>query len=77
MIDRNIIFDLVGSGASLWCGPDMEPADLAQAVDFAIVNNLQLMSVVPGMVETIWPWIEATQIKIMPRFFISDASLLK
>ncbi len=75
MIDRNMIFDLVGNDAALWCGADMEAADLAQAVDFAIVNNLQMMSVAPGMVETIWPWIEATQIKIMPRFYLANKKI--
>ena len=58
MIDKNVILSQIGGRAALWCAADMDAGDLAQAVGVLDVQGLNMMSVAPGAVATVWPWLE-------------------
>jgi hypothetical protein len=75
MIDKSMIFDIVGTNAGLWCGADMDATDLADAVHSADAQNLPMISVVPNMVQTVWPWLEGNNIKIMSRFYLDGKKI--
>lgn len=75
MIDKSMIFDLVGTKAGLWCGADMDATDLADAVHFADVQKLPVISVAPNMVQTVWPWVEGSNVKIMSRFYLDGKKI--
>lgn len=75
MIDKSMIFDMVGTNAGLWCGADMDATDLADAVHCADVQKLPMISVVPNMVQTVWPWVEDNNIKIMSRFYLDGRKI--
>ncbi len=75
MIDKNAIFELVGTNAALWCGADLGATDLAEAVHFADVSNLSMISVAPNMVQTVWPWLENSNVKIMTRFYLENKKI--
>ena len=75
MIDKSVIFDLVGTKAGLWCGADMDATDLADAVHVADVQKVPVISVVPNVVQTVWPWMEAGDIKIMSRFYLDGKKI--
>lgn len=75
MIDKSMIFDIVGTNAGLWCGADMDATDLADAVHFAGVQKLPVVSVAPNMVQTVWPWLEGNNIKIMSRFYLDGKKI--
>ena len=75
MIDKSMIFDIVGTNAGLWCGADMDATDLADAVHFAGVQKLPVVSVAPNMVQTVWPWLEGNNIKIMSRFYLDGRKI--
>ena len=72
MIDRNDIFDEVKDNLALWCGGDCAGADLAAVAGTAITNKLFAISVLPGVVSELWPWIENTNIKIITRFIVDQ-----
>ena len=75
MIEQNIVFDDFGPYAALWCGTDVEPGDLARAVDFAINQNMDMVSVAPQCVKLIWPWLEKSKVKILSRFYVMDKKI--
>jgi hypothetical protein len=75
MIDKSMIFDMVGTSAGLWCGADMDATDLADAVHCVDVQKLPVISVAPNMVQTVWPWVEGNNIKIMLRFYLDGKKI--
>ena len=70
MIEQNNIFDEIKDNLGLWCVADCVGADLAAAAGMAITNKLRAISVVPGVVAELWPWVENTNIKIITRFSV-------
>ncbi|MBQ2017504.1 MAG: hypothetical protein II208_03205 [Alphaproteobacteria bacterium] len=72
MIDKNVILSQIGGRAALWCAADMDAGDLAQAVGVLDVQGLNMMSVAPGAVATVWPWLEEKNTKIYARFYFPD-----
>lgn len=75
MIDKNAVFDLIGAGGALWCRADMDATDLADAVQFVNVRQLPVISVAPNMVQTVWAWLENSDVKIMTRFYLDDKKI--
>jgi hypothetical protein len=75
MIDIKEIFDNdeVAKKISLWLGDDVDATELAGAAEYAVETNVGAVSVVPHDVKTVWPWLEKTKIKIMPRFVLNSA----
>lgn len=74
MIEK-IIFDSEAVATNcLWYGSDMDAGGLAGAVDYAIQNNVSVLSVLPDAVPIIWPWVEKNAIKIFSRFYIDGSS---
>ena len=73
MIKEEIAFDEQACKATiLWCGQDNDKTSLAGAISWAIENNVEYVSVVPGAVDTIWPWTEKTKVKILSRFYAAE-----
>ncbi len=70
MIDKNAVFDFIGVNAAVWCGADMDATDLAKSVQFVNEKKLSMISVAPNVVQTVWPWLEAGNVKIMSRFYM-------
>lgn len=50
--------------------PDADNMELAAAADTAVRRGGGVISCAPGAVGTLWPWLEKTHIKIMPRFYV-------
>ena len=73
MIEQNDIFEEVKDNVALWCESDCVGADLAAAVGIAITNKLHAISVLPGAVSQVWPWVENTSIKIITRFSVDHS----
>ncbi len=69
MIDAESILDNVKNHIALWCGGG-EETDLAASAFVAMDQNVDMVSVLPGAVATLWPWLERTRIKIMARFYV-------
>ena len=72
MMERIAIFDELKDMAGLWCPSDVEAGDLARVVEFVTEKRLNVISVAPDSVSTIWPWLEDKFVKIMARFYLSD-----
>ena len=75
MIDKNTVFELLGGRVSLWCGTDMDSVELARAAQFATDNGVSVVSVAPNAVQTIWPWMENSAVKIMTRFYLDTKNI--
>ena len=75
MINDFSVFDLVGTHAGLWCGVDLDATDMANAVHVADVQKIPMISVAPGMVQTVWPWLENSCVKIMTRFYLEGEKI--
>ena len=70
MINIQEIFnnDNIIKNVSLWLPDNGDSSDLAGAAEYAAEMNIALLSVVPGDVPTIWPWVERLKVKIVSRF---------
>ena len=68
--DENII-----KSVSLWLADSGDSSDLAGAAEYAAEMNIPLLSVAPGDVTVIWPWVEKLRVKIVSRFdgLVGDA----
>lgn len=72
MIDKNELLKQLDGKTGLWCGADVEGADLAQAIGILTEQGIDSLSVVPGAVATVWPWLEDKKVKIYARFYLSE-----
>ncbi|MBQ0013504.1 MAG: hypothetical protein KBS86_02985 [Proteobacteria bacterium] len=71
MITDDINFDNnVPDG--VWIGAESDPLLLASGVEFAVAQELKFVSVMPGAVDVIWPWLENRNIDIYSRFYIEN-----
>ena len=70
MIEQDEIFDEVKDNIGLWCGAECAGADLAAVAGAAITNKVRAISVLPGGIAELWPWVENTNIKIVTRFYV-------
>lgn len=75
MIDKNEFFEKMKSKLGLWCANDADIGNLVRATEFAVENQIDVISVVPGVVKTVWPWVEKHNIKIMPRFYFPNKKI--
>lgn len=71
--DRNILDELKGRIAT-WCPADIDANALAGVVDDAIAHDASDISVGNAAVETVWPWVEQTKVKISTRFYVPQRS---
>lgn len=71
MIDLNDVIDEIGAQTALWCTGDGEDTDLAAAIEYAVNQNLGLVSVGAQNVATVWPWLEKSKTKIITRFYLN------
>ena len=71
MITTDNILDKF-SGVALWCSADIEATDLANVASVAIEKNIPCMSVAPGSVSILWPWLENKNVKIFSRFYFDS-----
>lgn len=78
MINSEYVFDDIDAMRAIWIGDDScEPSNLAKIVNFAIDENIALISAPPAATEQIWPWIENQKIEIFNRFdFIAGADAI-
>lgn len=72
MIDMDSFLSKINCHIGVWCGAEIDSAELARMVEFATDYNVDLLSVVPDAVGVVWPWIEAQDKKIIGRFYIND-----
>lgn len=75
MIDKKVIFDDFSQNHALWCAAETDSGELARCVDIMGKNNIDLISVVPSAVKTVWPWLEETGAKIMARFYLGEGGV--
>ena len=71
-MERIAIFDELKDVAGFWCPSGADAGDLARVVEFVTEKKLNVISVVPDSVPTIWPWLEDRFVKIMTRFYLPD-----
>ena len=72
MMEKNTIFDEFSNNVAVWCGKNMDAMDLAGVVDCFAAQKNSVLSVPLGAVETVWPWVEGKNVKIMSRFYFPD-----
>ena len=72
MIDLDSFFNGVGTNVDVWCGGDTNGVDLARMVEVATQHNAHVVSVLPDVVPTVWPWLEDKNVKIYARFYLSE-----
>lgn len=74
MIDIKEIFnnDDIVKSVALWLPENSDSADLAGAAEYAAEMGIPALSVAPGDVKIIWPWIEKLHLKIIPRFYLDS-----
>ena len=73
MMEQNNFLDQVRDNMGLWCGANCVGADLAAAAGTAITNKLRAISILPGAITQLWPWIENTNVKIITRFMVDKS----
>lgn len=78
MINSEYIFDDIDVMRAIWIDDDAcEPSNLAKIVNFAIDENITIISAPPIATGQIWPWIEGQKIEIFNRFdFIAGADAI-
>lgn len=74
MIDTEFLFHDLDGHLALWCGADARGADLAAMAERAVSAKMPTMSVVPDSVDTVWPWLEKTDVQISARFYLDKFS---
>lgn len=72
MIKTQDIIDEFSPNAALWCNDDMEDTELAAMAQVAMENKIPLMSCNAQQVARLWPWLEKTRVRIMPRFMAEN-----
>ena len=72
MIDMNSFLSEINTKIGVWCGGEMDGAELARMVEFATDYNVDMLSVVPDAVSVVWPWVEMQNKKIIGRFYINN-----
>jgi hypothetical protein len=75
MMNKNIIFDDLSDVVAVWCGADIEAAELARMVDNVSRQNVGALSVVPAAVPVVWPWMEEMKTKIFARFYFPNSEI--
>ena len=75
MMERIAIFDELKDKAGVWCPGELDAGDLARVVEFVTEKKLNVISVSPDSVVTVWPWLEDKFVKIMTRFYLSDKKI--
>ena len=75
MMERIAIFDELKDKAGVWCPGELDAGDLARVVEFVTEKNLNVISVSPDSVVTVWPWLEDKFVKIITRFYLSDKKI--
>ncbi len=75
MIDKNAVFESLGGNTALWCGTDIDSVELARAAQFATGNGISVLSVTPNAVQTVWPWLENSDVRIMARFYLDTKNI--
>lgn len=74
MIITEFLFHELDGHLCMWCPSDAHGADLAAMAERAATGNMPAMSCVPDVVETLWPWLEKTPVKILSRFYVEKFS---
>ena len=74
MIDTEFLFRDLDGHLALWCGADAVGGDLAAMAERAVAAKMPVMSVVPDAVDTVWPWLEKTNVDISARFYLDNFS---
>lgn len=77
MIDKNDIFESLGSSVALWRGGDGEDTELARVAEFVIARGIDMLSVAPDGVVVLWPWLEKLPVKIISRFYLPEKSAIR
>lgn len=75
MIDMNSFFDEIEVVPAIWCGADTDGADLARMTGLVTERGINMISVVPDVVSTVWPWIEGRPIDLFGRFYVNDDNI--
>ena len=75
MMDSENILLTMNAPFAIWCAAGQDATELARAAGMAIDNNVGAVSVAPGDVMTIWPWIENKHIQILPRFYLAQTDI--
>ncbi len=75
MITSDLIFDDFTNLLCAWVSADAAGADLAKVAEHAIADKMPLISVAPGALGTIWPWLEKEPVKIMARFYYTPPEM--
>jgi len=71
MIEVNEIFSDSDSRLAFWCESVEDTNDLAMMADNIIEENINLISVTPGAVPFIWPYLEKAKVKILTRYIFN------
>lgn len=57
-------------GRCIWCAGGGDDTDLARAAQVCMTRGVPAVSVLPGAVGVMWPWLENTGVDIVARFYL-------
>lgn len=72
MIKTDVVFDAIDDISCAWVPIGTDVSGLAIVSDFVVAKNMQYVSLPIGAVDTVWPWLEKDNVRILTRTDFSD-----
>lgn len=72
MIKTDELFDSIDGISCAWVPNGTDVSGLAYVSDLAVAQNMQYLSLPIGAVDTVWPWLEKDNVRLLTRTNFSD-----
>lgn len=74
-MEKNTVLEEYDKNLAAWCVVNMDSTDLAAVVNVLTERGVSVLSVPANVVETVWPWVEKQNVKIMARFYFPEKNI--
>ena len=74
-MEKNTVLEEYDKNLAAWCAVNMDSTDLAAVVNVLTERGVSVLSVPANVVETVWPWVEKQNVKIMARFYFPEKNI--
>lgn len=72
MIKTDELFDSIDGISCAWVPNGTDVSGLAYVSDLAVAQNMRYLSLPPGAVDMVWPWLEKDNVRMLTRTNFSD-----
>ncbi len=72
MIKTDTLFDSIDGISCAWVPNGTDVSGLAYVSDLVVAQNMQYLSLPPQAVDTVWPWLEKDNVRMLTRTNFSD-----